>query len=204
MNLPGLNFQLGEDIDALRDAVRAFAEAESLVALGKLADARGAYLKLGDIQDAHPFAAERLLSLLVADPQAHELALDIASSLLRRRDRSPTALWGEAIVRERRGELARAAAGTRIALVTDRGIVSSGLLRPALDSLEAAGVTASVLRGVDAAPAGLLDGAASIAGTTIWQTVHNGVAGVYYTLEFTATTSLGHVLIERATLEVTA
>ncbi len=28
MNLPGLNFDLGEDIDALRDAVRAFAEAE--------------------------------------------------------------------------------------------------------------------------------------------------------------------------------
>ena len=27
-NLPGLNFQLGEEIDALRDAVRAFAEAE--------------------------------------------------------------------------------------------------------------------------------------------------------------------------------
>ena len=28
MNLPGLNFQLGEDIDALRDAVQAFAAAE--------------------------------------------------------------------------------------------------------------------------------------------------------------------------------
>ena len=28
MNLPGLNFQLGEDIDALRDAVNAFAQAE--------------------------------------------------------------------------------------------------------------------------------------------------------------------------------
>jgi isovaleryl-CoA dehydrogenase len=28
MNLPGLNFQLGEDIDALRDAVREFAQAE--------------------------------------------------------------------------------------------------------------------------------------------------------------------------------
>ncbi|CAD5374087.1 Acyl-CoA dehydrogenase [Rubrivivax sp. A210] len=28
MNLPGLNFQLGEDIDALRDAVHAFAQAE--------------------------------------------------------------------------------------------------------------------------------------------------------------------------------
>ena len=27
-HLPGLDFQLGEDIDALRDAVRAFAEAE--------------------------------------------------------------------------------------------------------------------------------------------------------------------------------
>src|SRR5689334_14427282 len=28
MNMPGLNFQLGEDIDALRDAVRSFAQAE--------------------------------------------------------------------------------------------------------------------------------------------------------------------------------
>ena len=27
-NLPGLNFQLGDDIDALRDAVRDFAQAE--------------------------------------------------------------------------------------------------------------------------------------------------------------------------------
>ena len=28
MNLPGLNFQLGEDIDALRDTVRDFAQTE--------------------------------------------------------------------------------------------------------------------------------------------------------------------------------
>ena len=28
MNLPGLNFQLGDEIDALRDAVRDFAQAE--------------------------------------------------------------------------------------------------------------------------------------------------------------------------------
>ena len=28
MNLPGLNHQLGEDIDALRDAVRAFVQQE--------------------------------------------------------------------------------------------------------------------------------------------------------------------------------
>ena len=27
-NMPGLNFMLGEDIDALRDAVREFAQAE--------------------------------------------------------------------------------------------------------------------------------------------------------------------------------
>lgn len=72
------------------------------------------------------------------------------------------------------------------------------------ESIAGAGVTAAVLRGVDAAPAGLLDGPPVIELTTIWQTVQGGVAGVYYTLEFTATTSLGHVLIERATLEVTA
>ena len=28
MNMPGLNFQLGEDIDALREAVRDFAQTE--------------------------------------------------------------------------------------------------------------------------------------------------------------------------------
>ena len=28
MNMPGLDFQLGEDVDALRDAVREFAQAE--------------------------------------------------------------------------------------------------------------------------------------------------------------------------------
>ena len=28
MNMPGLNFQLGDDVDALRDAVRDFAQAE--------------------------------------------------------------------------------------------------------------------------------------------------------------------------------
>ena len=36
MNLPGLNFQLGEDIDALRDAVRAFAEAEIAPRAGQI------------------------------------------------------------------------------------------------------------------------------------------------------------------------
>jgi isovaleryl-CoA dehydrogenase len=36
MNLPGLNFQLGEDIDALRDAVRTFAEAEIAPRAGQI------------------------------------------------------------------------------------------------------------------------------------------------------------------------
>lgn len=36
MNLPGLNFQLGEDIDALRDAVRDFAQAEIAPRAGEI------------------------------------------------------------------------------------------------------------------------------------------------------------------------
>jgi tetratricopeptide (TPR) repeat protein len=91
------------------EGARAFADAEALIAQGKLTEAREAYLQAGDAQDAHPFAAERLLSLLVADPQAHDMALDVAATLLRRREKSPAALWGEAVVRERRGEHARAA-----------------------------------------------------------------------------------------------
>ncbi|QSQ12977.1 flagellar hook-length control protein FliK [Myxococcus landrumensis] len=98
-----------EELLLTLEGARAFADAESLVAQGRLAEARRLYLQAGDAQDAHPFAAERLLSLLVADPQAHELALDVAATLQRRRDRSPAALWGEAVVRERRGEGARAA-----------------------------------------------------------------------------------------------
>ena len=72
------------------------------------------------------------------------------------------------------------------------------------ESIVSAVVVASVLRGVDAAPAGLLNGACSVAGSNVWQELKDGVAGVYYTLEFAATTNLGHVLIERATQEVIA
>lgn len=98
-----------EELLLALEGARAFADAELLLAEGKLAEAREAYLKAGDITDAHPFAAERLLQLLVADPQAHELALDLAASLARRREKSATAIWAEAVVRERRGEHARAA-----------------------------------------------------------------------------------------------
>lgn len=98
-----------EELLLALEGARAFADAEELLALGKLKEARSAYLKLGDANEAHPFAAERLLTLLVAEPGAHELALDVAASLARRRDKSATALWAEGVVRERRGEFARAA-----------------------------------------------------------------------------------------------
>jgi tetratricopeptide (TPR) repeat protein len=98
-----------EELLLALEGARAFAEAETLLAQGKLAEARDAYLRQGEVTDAHPFAVERLLTLLVADPAAHELALDVAQSLAHRRDRSATALWAEALVRERRGESARAA-----------------------------------------------------------------------------------------------
>jgi tetratricopeptide (TPR) repeat protein len=97
-----------EELLLALEGARAFADAEELLAQGKLAEAREAYLRLGDATEAHPFAVERLLTLLVAEPQAHELALDVAASLQRRRERSATALWAEAVVRERRGEFARA------------------------------------------------------------------------------------------------
>ncbi|MBS1148486.1 MAG: Exonuclease SbcC [Myxococcaceae bacterium] len=97
-----------EELLLTLEGARAFADAEELLAEGKLLEAREAYLKLGDATEAHPFAVERLLTLLVADPQAHEMALDVAASLHRRREKSATALWAEAVVRERRGEFARA------------------------------------------------------------------------------------------------
>ncbi|MFO0597953.1 MAG: flagellar hook-length control protein FliK [Myxococcaceae bacterium] len=97
-----------EELLLALEGARAFADAEELLAQNKLKEARAAYLRLGDATEAHPFAVERLLTLLVADLQAHELALDIAASLQRRREKSATALWAEAVVRERRGEFARA------------------------------------------------------------------------------------------------
>jgi tetratricopeptide (TPR) repeat protein len=100
---------LDEELLFALEGARAFAEAESLLAAGRLADARAAYLRGAEPQEAHPFALERLLGLLVADPGAHELALDVAQTVARRRPSSASPLWVEAVVRERRGEPARAA-----------------------------------------------------------------------------------------------
>jgi hypothetical protein len=98
-----------DDLMLTLEGARAFCEAEELIARGRLGEARELYLCSGDAQEAHPFAAERLLGLLVADPRAHELVIDVAASLERRRGRSGAALWTEAVVRETRGERARAA-----------------------------------------------------------------------------------------------
>jgi len=100
---------LDEELLLTLEGARAFAEAEALVAAGKLAEARDAYLRGAGAEEAHPFALERLLALLVADPAAHEFALDVLEALARRRPSSPAPLWAAAVVRERRGEAARGA-----------------------------------------------------------------------------------------------
>jgi len=90
------------------EGARAFADAEQLLANGQLEEARKAYLKLGDAAEAHPFAAERLLSLMLVETQSHEFALDLAHSLLHRRPESKAALWAKALIHEKRGELSKA------------------------------------------------------------------------------------------------
>ncbi|MCL2012033.1 MAG: flagellar hook-length control protein FliK [Cystobacterineae bacterium] len=90
------------------EGARAFADAEQLLARGQLDEARNAYLKLGEAMEAHPFAVERLLSLMLTETQAHEFALDLTQVLLRRRPQSAVPLWIEAIIHEKRGEAAKA------------------------------------------------------------------------------------------------
>jgi len=90
------------------EGARAFADAEQLLAHGRLEEARNAYLKLGDVTEAHPFAAERLLSLMLAETQSHEFALDLAQALRHRRPDSAAALWTEGLIHEKRGEWAKA------------------------------------------------------------------------------------------------
>ena len=46
------------------EGTRAFADAEALLAGGRWDEARQAWLRAGDVADAHPFAVERLLQLL--------------------------------------------------------------------------------------------------------------------------------------------
>jgi hypothetical protein len=55
-------------------------------------------------------------------------------------------------------------------------------------------VTASVYTGVDANPANIISGAASVSGTSVMQLITGGVLGVIYELLCTITTSAGQTL----------
>ena len=55
-------------------------------------------------------------------------------------------------------------------------------------------VTASVYSGVDAAPSGVINGAATSSGTVVTQSVQAGVVGVVYELLCKITTSAGQTL----------
>lgn len=72
------------------------------------------------------------------------------------------------------------------------------------EQITAASFSVSVLRGVDADPSAMKDGAATISGAQVKQRIKNGVAGCYYTIEVAATTNAGNIYIERGTLEVIA
>jgi hypothetical protein len=97
------------DLLAADEGARTFAHAEALVARGDYPAAREAYLEAGGAAAAHPFAAERLLSLLAHDERFHEEALDLAAAWLARRPGFGPALAAEANVRIARGEGERAA-----------------------------------------------------------------------------------------------
>ncbi|HUB08683.1 MAG TPA: tetratricopeptide repeat protein [Myxococcales bacterium] len=88
---------------------RTYAEVERLVAEGELSRARSELLSLSATGPPHPFAAERLLQLLAADPEAHDLALDVCALWSGRDPPFLAALWVEATVREAQGDLRRAA-----------------------------------------------------------------------------------------------
>ncbi len=93
---------------AADEGARTFRDAEALVARGDWDGAREAYLAAPGAA-GHPFAAERLLSLLAHEERFHEEALDLAAQWLARRPGLPAALAAEAKVRLARGEEERAA-----------------------------------------------------------------------------------------------
>lgn len=97
------------DLLATLEGTRAFAAAEAQLARGDLDAARDAYLAAGADAHAHPFAAERLLSLLVTEERFHDEALDLAGDWLGRRPDFAPALCAESWVRLARGESVRAA-----------------------------------------------------------------------------------------------
>jgi hypothetical protein len=74
------------------------------------------------------------------------------------------------------------------------------------EAIQSAVVTVEVLSGVDPTPASMVLGGASINGTQVMQLLGGGVAGVYYRILCTATTtgSQNQVLILDQNLKVNA
>ena len=92
------------------EGARTYAEVERLIAEGELARARSELLTLSATGSPHPFAAERLLQLLAADPAAHDLALDVCGMWRGREPPLAAAMWVEATLRQAQSDPRRAGA----------------------------------------------------------------------------------------------
>lgn len=64
----------------------------------------------------------------------------------------------------------------------------------ASETISSASIAASVYSGTDAAPSAIINGSASIGGSTVSQSITGGTLGVTYELLCTANTSLSQVL----------
>ncbi|HSD20619.1 MAG TPA: hypothetical protein VLC54_11305, partial [Anaeromyxobacter sp.] len=117
------------DLLAAEEGARTFREPEARLAAGDAAGARDGYLAAGAAASAHPFAAERLLSLLAAEDRFHDEALDLAAEWLSRRPGFLPALAAEASIRLARGEPVKAARALAAlaAGAADRGETFSAL-----------------------------------------------------------------------------
>ncbi len=70
------------------------------------------------------------------------------------------------------------------------------------ESIASASVTCTVISGTDASPGQVLNGSASISGSTVLQPFQGGISGVTYDLRCVATLSSSRVLVLAATLPV--
>lgn len=93
-----------EDLLLAVEGAHAFSEGEQLLESGELTRAREWFLRAGELAQAHPFAVERLISLLLGDPDVADYALDLTRALAQRRPLSPAPLWFEGLLRWQRRE----------------------------------------------------------------------------------------------------
>ncbi len=70
------------------------------------------------------------------------------------------------------------------------------------ETIVSAGVTVSVVTGIDPMPSDLALGLLAIDQTEIFQEVHGGIAGVIYNISCAATTDLANVIIMQGKLAV--